>query len=43
MNLAGWGRARTSGPTLFADPEEVTAVPESSQERELTVVGAPGA
>src|SRR5580698_10009750 len=41
MNLAGWGRARTSGPTLFADPEEVTAVPESerSEEKELIGIG----
>jgi cytochrome c oxidase cbb3-type subunit 1 len=36
MNLAGWGRARTGGPTLFAEPEEVTTVPES-EEREAVV------
>ncbi|HEV3437731.1 MAG TPA: cbb3-type cytochrome c oxidase subunit I [Gemmata sp.] len=27
MNLAGWGRARSGGPTYFVEPEEVTTVP----------------
>jgi cytochrome c oxidase cbb3-type subunit I len=27
MNLAGWGRARTSGPTLFAEPASYTPAP----------------